>query len=194
MSYPTFDDDLGTHDTRHHGMFVGYVTDRRDPEQLGRVRVCVPGLIEPHSAWAWPLGTAGGGSKNRGFFAVPEEGAEVALFFNQGDVDQPYYLAAHWGKPNGESEVPEEARKDPPDNRVLATETFRIELDESEGGRRLKITNKKTDDFLLFDAEANTITLQGTTSITLKAVGAIALDAPHITIRGRVVRPVAEAI
>ena len=110
-------------------MYVGYVTDRRDPEGLGRVRVCVPGVLEPFSAWAWPLGTSGGGMKDHGFFAVPEEGAEVAIFFNQGDVDAPYYLSAHWGKPDGESEVPEEAQKDPPDNRVIATPTFRIELD-----------------------------------------------------------------
>jgi uncharacterized protein involved in type VI secretion and phage assembly len=192
--HPPFDDDLSRHDTRHYGMYVGYVTDRKDPEGLGRVRVCVPGLLEPHSAWAWPLGTVGGGSKNRGFFAVPEEGAEVALFFNQGDVDQPYFLSAHWGKPNGESEVPEEAQKNPPDNRVLATETFRIELDESDGGRRLKITNKKTDDFLLFDAEENTITLQGTTAIAIKAAGAISLDAMHITIGGRVLRPIEDPI
>jgi hypothetical protein len=175
-------------------MYVGYVTDRRDPERLGRVRVCVPGLLEPDSAWAWPLGTAGGGSKDRGFFAVPEEGAEVALFFNQGDVEQPYYLAAHWGKPGGESEVAEEAQKDPPDNRVLATETFRIELDETPGSRRLKLTNRKTDDFLVFDAEDNTITLQGTTAITIRAVGALALEATQITIGGRVVRPVEEPI
>lgn len=192
--FAPFDDDLSRHDTRLFGMYVGHVTDRKDPDKLGRVRVCVPGLLEPHSAWAWPLGTVGGGSKNRGFFAVPEEGAEVALFFNQGDVDQPYFISAHWGKPNGESEVPEEAQKDSPDNRVLATETFRLELDESEGARRLKITNKKTDDYLLFDAEANTITLQGTTSIIIKAVGAISLDATHITIGGRAIRPVADAI
>jgi uncharacterized protein involved in type VI secretion and phage assembly len=192
--FAPFDDDLSRHDTRLFGMYVGHVTDRKDPDQLGRVRVCVPGLLEPHSAWAWPLGTVGGGSKNRGFFAVPEEGAEVALFFNQGDVDKPYFISAHWGKPNGESEVPEEAQKDSPDNRVLATETFRLELDESEGARRLKITNKKTDDYLLFDAEANTITLQGTTSIIIKAVGAISLDATHITIGGRAIRPVTDAI
>ena len=192
--FPQFDDDLSRHDTRLLGMYVGHVTDRKDPEQLGRVRVCVPGLLEPHSAWAWPLGTVGGGSKNRGFFAVPEEGAEVALFFNQGDVDQPYFLSAHWGKPNGESEVPEEAQKDPPDNRVLATETFRLELDETEGSRRLKITNKKTDDYLEFDAEKNTITIQGTTAIRIKATGAISLDATHITIGGRVIRPVEDAI
>jgi hypothetical protein len=192
--FPRFDDDLGRHDTRLHGMYVGYVTDRRDPERLGRVRVYVPGLLEPSSAWAWPLGTAGGGSKDRGLFAVPEEGAEVALFFNQGDVEQPYYLAAHWGRPGGTSEVPEEAQKDPPDNRVFATETFRVELDESEGSRKLKLTNRKTDDFLVFDAEDNTITLQGTTAITIRAVGAIALEATQITIGGRVVRPVGEPI
>jgi uncharacterized protein involved in type VI secretion and phage assembly len=192
--YPQFDDDLGQNDTRLLGMYVGYVVDRKDPEQLGRVRVCVPGLIDPSSGWAWPLGTVGGGSKNRGFFAVPEENAEVALFFNQGDIDQPHYLAAHWGKPDGQSEVPEEAQKDSPDNRVLATETFRIELDETKGARKLKLTNKKTGDYLEFKAEANTVTLQATTSLTIRAVGGITLEATQVNIAGRVVRPVAEAI
>jgi uncharacterized protein involved in type VI secretion and phage assembly len=175
-------------------MYLGHVTDRRDPEGLGRVRVCVPGLLEPHGAWAFPLGTGGGGSKNRGLFAVPEEGAEVAVFFHQGDIDQPFYLAAHWGKPDGQSEVPEEAQKDPPDNRVLATETFRIELDETKGSRKLKLTNRKTGDFLEFNAETNTVTLQGTTSITIKAVGAISLEATQINIAGRVVRPTQDPI
>ena len=192
--YSTFDDDIGDQDTRLPGMYVGYVTDRREPEGLGRERVCVPGLIEPNSAWAWPLGTSGGGMKDCGLFAVPEEGAEVALFFNQGDVDAPYYLSAHWGKPEGESEVPEEAQVDPPDNRVLATPTFRVELDESEGSKKLKLTNKKTGDHLLFDAEDNTITLEGTTAITIRAVGAISLEATQVTIAGRIVRPIADPI
>jgi len=164
----TFDDDIHTHDSRLLGMYVGYVTKRDDEEQLGRVRVCIPGVLEPESAWAWPLGTSGGGSKDRGFFAVPEEGAEVAVFFNQGNVDAPYYLAAHWGKPNGESEVPEEAQKTPPDNRVFSTQTFRIELDESKDSPKLKLTNRKTGDHLVFDAEENTVTLQATTALTLR--------------------------
>ncbi len=194
MSFSQFDDDIGAHDTRLPGMYVGYVTDRKDPEGLGRVRVCIPGVLEPNSAWAWPLGTCGGGFKDRGFFAVPEEGAEVAVFFNQGDVDAPYYLSAQWGKPGGESEVPEEAQKDPPDNRVFATPTFRIELDESEGEKKLKLTNRKTGDYLVFDAEENTITLEGTTAITIRAVGAISLEAAQITIGGRAVRPIADPI
>ncbi|MCP4678749.1 MAG: hypothetical protein GY854_25210 [Deltaproteobacteria bacterium] len=188
-----FDDDIGTHDTKLFGMYVGYVTDREDPEELGRVRVCVPGLIEPHSAWAWPLGTCGGGAKDRGFFAVPEVGAEVALFFNQGDVDAPYWLSAHWGKPDGESEVPEEAQGTY-DNRVIATETFRIEMDETEDARKLKLTNRKTGDHLVFDAEENSVTLQGTTAVVIKADGGLYLEGSTINIGGRVVRPVRDPI
>ena len=191
---PTFADDNAAHEGRLHGMFIGFVVDRRDPEQLGRVRLCIPGVMEPHGPWAWPLGTVGGGSKNRGFFAVPEVGAEVAVFFNQGSVEDPYYLSAHWGRPAAGNEVPAEARRTPPDNRVLATETFRVELDESLGGRKLKLSNLKTGDHLLFDAEENSVTLQGTTAITIRAVGAISLEATQISLNGRVVRPVAEAI
>ncbi len=189
-----FDDDIHAHDSRLYGMYVGYVTRRDDPERLGRVRVCIPGLLEPESAWAWPLGTVGGGSKDRGFFAVPEQGAEVALFFNQGDMDAPYYLCAQWGKPNGQSEVPAEAQLESPDNRVFATQTFRIELDESQSGRRLQLTNKKTGDRLVFDAEENTVTLEATTALTLRAVGAISIEATQVTIAGRVVRPIADPI
>ena len=192
--FSTFDDDIQARDTRLLGMYVGYVTHRRDPDRLGRVRVCIPGVVEPHSAWAWPLGTAGGGFKNRGLFAVPEEGAEVAVFFNQGDVDAPYYLSAHWGKPDGESEVPEEAQQDPPDNRVLATPTFRVELDESKDTRRLKLTNRKTGDHLVLDAEENSVTLAATSALTLRAVGAVSIEGVQITIGGRVVRPIADPI
>jgi uncharacterized protein involved in type VI secretion and phage assembly len=189
-----FDDDLERGDTRLHGLFMGYVTSRNDPERLGRVRVRVPGLIEPESAWAWPLGTVGGGSKDTGAFWVPEVGAEVGVFFNGGNVDDPRYLAAHWGMRGGASEVPEEAQRPTPDARVFATPTFRIELDETPGARKLRLRNRKTGDSLVFDAEANTVTLEATTALTLRAVGGITLDAPQITIAGRVVRRTGDAI
>jgi uncharacterized protein involved in type VI secretion and phage assembly len=189
-----FDDDLERGDTRLRGLFMGYVTSRNDPERLGRVRVRVPGLIEPESAWAWPLGTVGGGAKDTGAFWVPEVGAEVGVFFNGGNVDDPRYLAAHWGVRDGGSEVPEEAQRSTPDARVFATQTFRIELDETPGARKLRLRNRRTGDSLVFDAEANTVTLEATTALTLRAVGGITIDAPQITIAGRVVRRTAEGI
>ena len=172
---------------RLYGLYLGYVTRRDDPENLGRVQMCIPGLFEPHGPWAWPLGTCGGGSAERGFFAVPELGAEVGVLFAQGDREQPWYLAAQWGR----GEAPRAAS---PDNRVLTSGTFRIELDETPGRSGLRVTNTKTGDALAFDAETNTVELRATTRLTLRAEGAIDLDAPLVTIRGRVVRPVEEAL
>jgi hypothetical protein len=167
----TFDDDITRHDTRLYGMYIGFVTHRDDPEQLGRVRVCIPGLVEPYGPWAWPLGTVGGGSKDRGLFAVPDVGAEVAVFFNQGDVDEPHYLSAHWGKPNGESEVPEEAQRNPPDNFVIATPNFRVELDECDGEQQLKLTSVGSGDFVQLNAEDDTITILATKSVRIVVGG-----------------------
>ena len=190
----TFDDDLERHDTRLLGLYIGFVTDRRDPEQLGRVRVCIPGVLEPESAWAWPLGTAGGGSKDAGLFTVREVGAEVGVLFNQGSIDHPHFLCGHWGKPRGESEVPEEAQKDPPDSHVWSTKTFRVELDETVGARKLRLLNKQTGDHIVLDAEEHTLTIEATTAITIRALGAIAIEGMQVTIGGRVVRPVDEPI
>lgn len=187
-----FDDDTDRHDTKLLGLYIGYVVDRADPEQLGRVRVCIPGVVEPSSGWAWPLGTGGGGSKNLGLFAVPEAGAEVGILFHQGDVDAPFYLAGHWGKPSGHSEVPAEVTG--PDTRVWSTQTFCIELQETVGARKLRLTNRRTGDHLVLDAEANSVTLQATTSLTLRAVGAVSIEGLQVTIGGRLVRPVGEPI
>lgn len=167
------------------GLYIGSVVDRDDPEQLGRVRVRVPGLLEPASAWAFPLGTSGGGSKDRGLFAVPEVGAEVGLLFHQGDIDQPYYLAGHWGKPGGKSEVPKEAQREKPTNRVLATETFRIELDEEPGSRALRITNLKTQDVIELDAESNAVRIKGTAALVLEATGLVDIRGAIIQLNGR---------
>lgn len=190
----TFDGQPPPPDLRLLGLHIGYVTDRKDPERLGRIRLCIPGLIEPESAWAFPLGTSGGGSKDSGFFAIPEAGAEVGVFFQMADITAPYYLAGHWGRPNGDSEVPEEARGETPDNRVISTRSFRIELDETQGQRKLKLTSKDTGASLTFDAEANTVALEATTALTLRAVGSIRIDALEVVINGRIVRPTAGAI
>ena len=193
MSSP-FDDDTEKHDSRLVGLYMGYVTHRNDPEGLGRVRFCIPGLIEPHGPWAWPLGTGGGGSRDRGLFAVPEVGAEVGILFNMGDENQAHYLCGHWGLPGGTSEVPEEAQVTPPDNRVLATETFRIELCESAGKRAARIVNRRNGDYLELDAERNTVAISGTTSIAIQAVGSIDIRGATVQIQGRTVTPTPDPI
>ena len=185
MSGGPGDDDIHKGVSRFPFMCVGVVVDRDDPEQLRRVRVRIPGLVEPASAWARPMATGWGGTKNRGIIGAPLVGAEVAVFFDRGDPEKPFYTTANWGKPGGETELPEQAARQ--DNVVLATETFRIEFDETAGANVLRISNVKTGDNVVIDAKRNTVMVAATTRLILKAEGEVLIDAPVITIGGRAV-------
>jgi uncharacterized protein involved in type VI secretion and phage assembly len=183
--------EFDTEDPRYTALYIGEVVEREDPEGLGRVRVRIPGLIEPASAWAFPLGTVGGGSDRRGLFAVPEKGAEVGVLFHQGDVDHPFYLCGHWGKPNGEAEVPESARglskEEAPQVRAFETGRFLLTFDDRGGKEALIIKDKKSGDQVEFDGVGMGITIKATSALLLKADGLVSIEAASVQINGRMV-------
>jgi uncharacterized protein involved in type VI secretion and phage assembly len=183
---------------RHVALYIGEVVDREDPERLGRVRVRIPGLVEPASAWAFPLGTLGGGSDRRGFFAVPEKGAEVGVFFHQGDIDHPYFLCGHWGKPGGQAEIPEPARdlskEETPDVRAFETGRFLLALDDRAGNESLVVKDKLSGDQIEFDGTGMGITVKATSALLLKADGLVSIEAAAVQINGRLVLPGAKPI
>jgi uncharacterized protein involved in type VI secretion and phage assembly len=191
--------EFDTSDPRYTALYIGQVVDRTDPECLGRVRVRIPGLVEPASAWAFPLGTVGGGSDRRGFFAVPETGAEVGILFHQGDPDHPYYLCGgHWGKPGGATEVPEPARDlspaETPQVRAFETGRFLLVFDDRAGREALVIKDKRSGDQLELDGAAMGITIKATSALILKADGLVSIDATTLVLNGRVVLPGTKAI
>lgn len=186
-------------------MYVGTVTRNDDPKKLGRVKVRVPGLLEPESGWALPLGTHGG-TKSRGAYSPPEVRADVAVFFNQGDVDQPYYLGAHWGEPGGKAETPGpvggyKGANDPEDPTsitpadahkvptVFEGERYLIYVDERAGKERLVIRDKKLDDEVEMDGAKGGISIRATSGIYLKSDGALVIDTLSCVINGRTVLP-----
>ena len=185
--------EFDTDDPRYTALYMGEVVDREDPECLGRVRVRIPGLIEPASAWAWPLGTLGGGSDRRGFFSVPEKGAEVGVLFHQGDVDHPHYLCGHWGKPDGQVEVPEPVRElekeEAPLVRAFETGRFLLSFDDRDGKEALVVKDKKSGDQIEFDGKGMGITVKATSALMLKADGMVSIDAAVVQINGRLVMP-----
>jgi uncharacterized protein involved in type VI secretion and phage assembly len=185
--------EFDTDDPRYTALYIGEVVDREDPEGLGRVRVRIPGLVDPASPWAFPLGTVGGGSDRRGFFSVPEKGAEVGVLFHQGDVDHPFYLCGHWGKPNGQAEVPEPARglpkEDTPQVRAFETKRFLLAFDDREGKEAFLIKDKKSGDQIEFDGVAMGITIKATAGLVLKADGLVNIEGAAVQINGRLVLP-----
>jgi len=189
-----FDED----EVRYPALYIGEVVDREDPEGIGRVRVRIPGLVEPASAWAFPLGTVGGGSARRGFFAVPETGAEVGVLFHQGDVDHPYYLCGHWGKPDGQAEVPEPSRglpkEEAPQVRAFETGRFLLVFDDREGKEALVIKDKRSGDQIELDGAGMGITVKATSALILKADGLVSIEGASVQINGRLVLPGAKPI
>ena len=185
--------EFDTSDPRYTALYIGQVVDRADPECLGRVRVRIPGLVEPASAWAFPLGTVGGGSDRRGFFAVPETGAEVGILFHQGDPDHPYYLCGHWGKPGGATEVPEPVRDlsaaETPQVRAFETGRFVLVFDDRAGREALVIKDKRSGDQVELDGAAMGITIKATSALILKADGLVSIDGTTLVLNGRLVLP-----
>ncbi len=127
---------------RFDHMILGSVVDRDDPEGLGRIRVHVPGLLEPSSAWALPLG-AMYGVKN-GIHWVPEVGANAVVFFNQGDEAHPYYMAGPYGAPEGETDVPDEAPNGSVDHMVIRWRDFVITLNGKAGEEKASFEDRET--------------------------------------------------
>lgn len=171
-------------DPRYLGLEVGVVVARDDPEGLGRVRVRIPGLVEPASAWAWPLGAPGGGASDRGMWWIPEEGAEVGIFFKRGDPDHPWYLPANWGR----SEVPGAAQvagKGDPGIRVFAFGSYDMVIDARAGSASFKIVDKSDGENLIeFDGLTKVLTISATTAISIESTGRIDIQGLVTTIQG----------
>lgn len=82
---------------------VGIVTNNKDPEGWGRVKVKFPTLTEEHESH-WARVVALGAAKQRGFDCLPEVNDEVLVGFEHGDIHRPYVLGGVW---NGKDAPPE---------------------------------------------------------------------------------------
>lgn len=167
------------------GMHVGVVTHRHDPKGLGRVRVRVPGVLEPASAWAYPIGAPGAGSADRGMWWIPEVGGEVAVFLKGGDPDHPYYMPANWGRPRGgASEVPEAAAGNP-DIVAISFGAYEIVVDTRAATKKLAIRDKRAQDNVLeFDGLTRRMKISSTVGIAIESTGQIEINGLVVTING----------
>jgi uncharacterized protein involved in type VI secretion and phage assembly len=87
-----------------YGVYRAVVTDNRDPEERGRVKVR---LADRQEAWA-ELATLLAGDVFGTWFR-PDPDDEVLLAFEAGDPRRPYVVGALWGKDDRPPETGEEA-------------------------------------------------------------------------------------
>jgi hypothetical protein len=143
-------------------LYDGEVTNRTDPDGLGRVKIKIEGIVEPETPnWAEPIGVQGGGHANRGTFEPPRIGANVSVMFKHGDPDFPRYMPGPWGAPGGVVDTPTNAAVEDDDrqNAVTEDEEWRVERDSRDTTTKYLIRHRNSDLAVLIDAENDKVLL-----------------------------------
>ena len=74
-------------------LVIGVVTDNKDPDGMGRVRVKVPALAEDLETW-WARVLTPNAGADRGLYFLPAVGDEVLIGFENGDTRRPYVIGS----------------------------------------------------------------------------------------------------
>jgi phage protein D len=163
------------------GVVVAQVSDARDPQHQGRVKLTFPWLSDDYvSDWARTVQLGAG--KDRGFYVLPEVGDEVLVSFEQGDIRRPYVVG---GLFNG-VDTPKPGPIDDVDsgsgaiNRrsIVSRRGHRIDLFDQDG-KREGVSISTVDDKLNFvlDATGSSVTLHSDGTVTIEAKSGITVDA-----------------
>lgn len=170
-------------------MYVGQVTDNKDPKKLGRIRARIQGIADQGTAWALPMGWPGAGAKKRGGWVPVPIGAEVNVWFAQGDIEHPHYMPGNPGEGEAPDEVEEasvaEAADDIPF--IFNGKRFKIIVDERPGKARVALEDLKTKDMFEIDGVALGLKLKATTAVDIESNGAVRIKGSSVIIQGRTV-------
>jgi uncharacterized protein involved in type VI secretion and phage assembly len=163
---------------RIYGVVIGVVTDNKDPDGLGRVKLQFPWLdSKAESEWA-RIATLMAG-KDRGTLYLPEVDDEVLVAFQHGDLRFPYVLGALW---NGKDNPPETNADGKNNKRLLKSRSgMSILLDDTSGSEKIEIADKDGQNKLTVEMAGKKISLVSNGDIQITASqGTVSIDAQSI--------------
>ncbi len=164
-----------------YGVVIGVVTNNKDPDNLGRVKVKFPWLSDTDESYWARIATPMAG-KQRGIYFLPEVEDEVLVVFEQGDVRFPYIIGSLW---NGKDTPPETNKNGKNDIRLIKSRSGHvIRLNDEKGKETIEIIDKTNNNSIKFDTATNTISITSAKDITLSAPkGMIKMNAQKIDIQ-----------
>jgi uncharacterized protein involved in type VI secretion and phage assembly len=176
---------------RWYGVFPALVSDIKDPEGLGRVKVTLPWSPDTGSgkyeAWA-RLATLMGGN-NRGSWFVPDVNDEVLVAFEAGDPRRPFVVGGLW---NGTDSPPESM--DGAGNNykkvIRSRNGVKVTLDDTDGQEKFivetpggqKMTLKDGPGTVeIVDSNGNSVKLEPS-GITVNAAAKVTINASQVAV------------
>jgi uncharacterized protein involved in type VI secretion and phage assembly len=176
---------------RWYGVYPALVSDLKDPDNMGRVKVTLPWSPDTgdgkYEAWA-RIATLMGGN-NRGSWFIPDTNDEVLIGFEAGDPRRPYVVGGLW---NG-TDAPPESMDGSGNNykKVLRSKNgVKITLDDTDGSESLvletpggqKATFKDgAGSVEIVDSNGNSIKLESS-GVTITASAKVTINAGTMAI------------
>ncbi len=133
---------------------IALVTDNKDPQKLGRVKVKFPILSEQDTSYWAPIVMLGAG-KNRGWFFIPEVNDEVLCLFEHGDLDRPLVVGALW---NGKDTPADKNPSGNPRRVIKSRAGSKITFDDDKN--QIIIEDGTGKGRITFDAEGKKIVIE----------------------------------
>ena len=153
-------------ESRFYGVAFAVVTNNKDPDGLGRVKVKLPWMDDQaETDWARVVTPMAGAA--RGFYFLPEVDDEVLVAFEHGNPALPYVLGALW---NGKDKPPESNGDGKNDRRTIKSRSGHvIRLTDTKGSETIEIIDKTTKNSIVISAKDNSITISADADITIKS-------------------------
>lgn len=167
---------------RMSGVVVGLVTNTKDPEPFGRVKLKFPWLsAEIESTWA-RVATVDAGPGGRGTSFTPEVNDEVLVAFEHGDFRRPYVIGSLWnGRDtaprnvvNGTGQVVERGYKSSTGHRLI--------FDDDPAKGSVEIVTSKGNRILIDDRNQKLTIKIGASSLEMETGGNITLKGINIKV------------
>lgn len=168
------------HDGRIHDVVIGIVTNNKDPDGLGRVKVKLPWMPDGdtiESDWA-RIATPMAGPR-MGMMILPEVNDEVLVAFEHGDTARAYVVGALWNgkdKPPLATDVAVKTGKIV--QRILKTRTgHQVLFDDSDDKASITIIDKTGVNKLFFNSMTGDVELKSKANMTIDVGGNLTMSA-----------------
>jgi phage baseplate assembly protein V len=165
---------------RLFGVAIGIVTNNKDPDGIGRVKVALPWMSEEvESDWARVVAPMAG--SGRGVYFLPEVNDEVLVAFEHGNPDMPYVLGGLW---NGQDKPPASNSNGENDVRTIKSRSgSEIRLTDTQNDSKIEIIDSSGHNTIVIHTQDNSITITSDGDVTISAdKGKLKLSAQSVEI------------
>ncbi len=195
-----------------HGVVPAIVSNVKDPDKLGRIKVNFPWLAE-NSESDWIRVASFMAGKERGAFFLPEVEDEVLVAFQQGNVNSPYVIGSLWSNKSQPPEKNEDGKNNikliktrvghiitlddnasAPKIDIKSKSGHQIILDDASGSEKITIKDKTGSNKIIFDSTGNSIAIESALELKIKSVNITIEASASLTLKGAMIKAEASGI